>query len=686
MSKKRVLTSPGAAWVVAALGAWLVAGACRSIQHGPATTPQVLPSPSLDGLVEAPIVRIGIRPEIARVAIRAEGGVRVLARGEGRDQGRWRALKSATFVPADTDGRVRLVETGEDLKLATVAPAERGQLLTADARPYRGLMEIRPARDRSLTVVNVINVEEYLRGVVPNELSPVAFPEIEAHKAQAVAARTWVLSHLGDYSSKGYDVCATQACQVYRGQATEQPLTDAAIEETRDVIATWRGKPIRAYYTSTCGGHTEDGVTIFDDRAPYLQGVVCAPESSARHRLHTTAEPRQGASESPAVSRSLALLEALDVTGPEPIAIEALGGVPTDDEIRAWMGRLHAALQRPGCQSPVTGGLARRGSFAEFAVASMCWASPGGASPGPDTEGEPQALDSESSPSVAEAPVEDAEERALTLLVREGLLSPGPDGSMEPDARHANDADDANDAMTRGETLDVLARLAETIGTPAWRGGALAGFTEGQITVLQGEHAETFALDPDAWLFRSLEGIHAGVSELTLTVGDEVSYVTRDGRIVYLEVPQTRRGAEAVSQSSRYYRWEAQLTPADIARKIARYGSVGQVRDIVPRRLGVSGRVVELEVQGTTGELLLKGLKVRWGLGLRENLFVIDREIDSLGQVERFVISGKGWGHGVGLCQVGSFGMAQAGSTYEQILKHYYSGIRLGHSTEIGHP
>jgi stage II sporulation protein D len=240
--------------------------------------------------------------------------------------------------------------------------------------------------------------------------------------------------------------------------------------------------------------------------------------------------------------------------------------------------------------------------------------------------------------------------------------------------------------MTRGETLDVLARLAETIGTPAWRGGALAGFAEGQITVLQGEHAETFALDPDAWLFRSLDGIHAGVSELTLTVGDEVSYVTRDGRVVYLEVPQTRQGAEAVSQSSRYYRWEAQLTPADVARKIARYGSVGQVRDIVPRRLGVSGRVVELEVQGTTGELLLKGLKVRWGLGLRENLFVIDRETDPLGQVERFVISGKGWGHGVGLCQVGSFGMAQAGSTYEQILKHYYSGIRLGRSTAIGHP
>ena len=119
------------------------------------------------------------------------------------------------------------------------------------------------------------------------------------------------------------------------------------------------------------------------------------------------------------------------------------------------------------------------------------------------------------------------------------------------------------------------------------------------------------------------------------------------------------------------------LTPADVARAVARYGSVGRVRDIVPKRLGVSGRVVELEVVGSKGQLDLKGLQVRWGLGLRENLFVINRETGPRGEVERFVITGKGWGHGVGLCQVGAFGMAQAGSTFEEILKHYYTGIRL---------
>ncbi len=119
------------------------------------------------------------------------------------------------------------------------------------------------------------------------------------------------------------------------------------------------------------------------------------------------------------------------------------------------------------------------------------------------------------------------------------------------------------------------------------------------------------------------------------------------------------------------------MTPAEVAKAVSRYGSVGVVQDVEARRIGVSGRVVDLAVIGDKGELVLKGLKVRWGLGLRENPFVIERERDGKGRVERFVFTGKGWGHGVGLCQVGAFGMAQSGSTYEQILQHYYAQIKL---------
>ena len=192
----------------------------------------------------------------------------------------------------------------------------------------------------------------------------------------------------------------------------------------------------------------------------------------------------------------------------------------------------------------------------------------------------------------------------------------------------------------------------------------------------RGEEEQTYALDPSARLFRALNGSRLATSELTLAAGDQIRFVAQNGRVTYLEADQSLLGASA-DRTSKVYKWEVRLTPDELANAIARYGDVGVVRDVTPRRFGVSGRVTELLVSGTDGELLLRGLRVRWGLGLRENLFVIDRERDPSGAIRQFIFTGKGWGHGVGLCQVGSFGMAQAGSTYDRILRHYYSGITL---------
>jgi stage II sporulation protein D len=250
--------------------------------------------------------------------------------------------------------------------------------------------------------------------------------------------------------------------------------------------------------------------------------------------------------------------------------------------------------------------------------------------------------------------------------VHEGLVEARADGRLDPDG-----------AVSRAEVLELLAGLSEIGGAPEWGRGELAGLDERTLTILHGDEAETLTLDPAAPLFREHDGVRAGARELRLAVGDEVHYIAREGAIVYLEAHETRPGEFAASYDTRHYRWEAQLTPGDVARKVARYGSVGQVLDLVPRKLGVSGRVVELEIRGSEGDLLLEGLRVRWGLGLRENLFVIGRERDDAGDIDRFVFSGKGWGHGVGLCQVGAFGMAQDGATFDGILKHYYTGIEL---------
>jgi stage II sporulation protein D len=240
--------------------------------------------------------------------------------------------------------------------------------------------------------------------------------------------------------------------------------------------------------------------------------------------------------------------------------------------------------------------------------------------------------------------------------------------------------------VSRAEVLGLLAGLSDRAGAPQWGRGEIAGLNGRALTVLHGEEAESLVLDPGARLFREHDGVHAGTRELRLAVGDEVHYIARDGRIVYLEAHETRPGEFAATYGSRHYRWEAQLTPGDVARKVSRYGSVGQVLDLVPRKMGVSGRVVELEIRGSEGDLLLEGLRVRWGLGLRENLFVIGRERDEEGAIDRFVFSGKGWGHGVGLCQVGAFGMAQDGATFDAILRHYYTGIQLSSPQSLPRP
>jgi len=92
---------------------------------------------------------------------------------------------------------------------------------------------------------------------------------------------------------------------------------------------------------------------------------------------------------------------------------------------------------------------------------------------------------------------------------------------------------------------------------------------------------------------------------------------------------------------------------------------------------GSSRRVTDLEIIGTEGTAHIRGGRIRSALRLKDQLFVVDREFDTDGKVTSFTFTGRGFGHGVGMCQVGAFGLAQAGYTYQQILRAYYTGIEL---------
>ncbi|PYQ49088.1 MAG: hypothetical protein DMF78_19350 [Acidobacteria bacterium] len=557
-----------------------------------------------------------------------------------------------------TPGRLRLVETGDEFGAASVVPAQTDDTLSTDGLPYRGVVEVRSG-EAGLNVVDVVNIEDYLRGVVPNELSPDSFPQIEALKAQAVAARTYVLRNRGQFAAGGYDICATPSCQVYRGKSTERAMSTQAVDETRGMTATWQGALINALYTSTCGGHTETGSNIFEgEDVPYLVGVSCAPEREAWATIHTTSAPR-ALGDQPELNRDAALLVSLDVLPGKMYASTALKPAPGDDELRDWTARTVTALRRKACPSSVEGPLTRRGTFIRHLVSSMCWDDRAQRLLNPD---DPEYLLS----------VEDRSELAdrqevlsAALLMQERILTPFPDNTLRP-----------NTPVTRAQAIELLGRTALAAAPPGLVSAEFRGMSGGGLTVRTDQGETTHPIDLSVRLFRALDGNRLGTSELDLAEGDKVTFVEQSGRITFLEAQQSLMGPSA-DRSSKFYRWEVRMTPDEVARSLARFGSVGQVRDIVPRRFGVSGRVIEAAVLGSDGEMLLEGLRVRWGLGLRENLFVIDRERDAGGNVTRFVFTGKGWGHGVGLCQVGSFGMAQAGSTFDRILRHYYTGISL---------
>ena len=124
-----------------------------------------------------------------------------------------------------------------------------------------------------LDAINSVDVEDYLRGVIPYEIGKLDSSRIEALKAQAVAARTYAYKHFNSRESVGFDVYADTKDQVYKGLESATPLTDAAVKATAGVVMTYDGEFIIAYYHSTCGGVTETLATWNRADLPYLKSV-----------------------------------------------------------------------------------------------------------------------------------------------------------------------------------------------------------------------------------------------------------------------------------------------------------------------------------------------------------------------------------------------------------------------------
>ncbi len=142
--------------------------------------------------------------------------------------------------------------------------------VSIEGTKYRGTANIFH-NGKNLIAVNVVDLEDYLKGVVPKEM-PASW-NIEALKAQAVVARNYAVSNSNKHLADGFNVCNTIHCQVYGGYSAENASTNQAVEQTRNELMYYGGRVVEGYFHSSSGGKTESSENIWNHRVEYLRGV-----------------------------------------------------------------------------------------------------------------------------------------------------------------------------------------------------------------------------------------------------------------------------------------------------------------------------------------------------------------------------------------------------------------------------
>lgn len=223
---------------------------------------------NLEAVAAVPVLRVGILLNCKEVTIKGDKGLKIFALQSGDNL--WIQKDSCALkIIAEAQGlkiNNQSFKTSQGIK---IIPRE-DSFLQVEGTKYRGDLEIRVQKSL-LKVINIIGLEQYLFGVLKKEISP-DWPG-EALRAQAIAARTFALANMNKYIDQGYNICATVNSQEYGGVSYEHPATNKAVNDTKGIIATYKGEPINAVYHSDCGGSTENSEDVWGGYVPYLRSV-----------------------------------------------------------------------------------------------------------------------------------------------------------------------------------------------------------------------------------------------------------------------------------------------------------------------------------------------------------------------------------------------------------------------------
>lgn len=178
--------------------------------------------------------------------------------------------KRRIFIDAYGGQVILAFDKGDNVFIGSTNDDVLSSIVQVEKRKYRGYISFNRVGDE-LATINYINLEQYLYGVIPREMS--GSWHMEALKAQAVAARNYALQRLGAHGNEGYDLCDTTHCQVYGGYDSESINSNRAVVDTTNRVLTYNGKLISTFYHSSSGGKTEDSENVWSSVISYLRGV-----------------------------------------------------------------------------------------------------------------------------------------------------------------------------------------------------------------------------------------------------------------------------------------------------------------------------------------------------------------------------------------------------------------------------
>jgi stage II sporulation protein D len=223
---------------------------------------------------------------------------------------------------------------------------------------------------------------------------------------------------------------------------------------------------------------------------------------------------------------------------------------------------------------------------------------------------------------------------------------------------------------------ELLYRLAVYLRVVRRDEGSYLGLADGRLQVRIGDEVRQVPIPARLATFRVLGDDGLG-ADLALVPGDRVEVLYRGQEPIAL-VQHVHPQGVASDRTSRFASWQRFKSDAELLSLVRqRYpGFPYSSFEVLDR--GVSGRVGSLKLLGSDGRSeVVEGLAVRWTLDLPDTLFTARRLTPNKGAAG-WLFTGRGWGHGVGLCQVGAYGMAMRGHGYRAILGHYYRGVRVG--------